>query len=116
MSFSFDHTTQITRVSKLSRRILHLLVGYKQRFRFTYSRINATSLCFQIDTFMGAASVMGATVRSVLDNIHEFKTDLEMPPIRWSMIAIPDPSSLFHHPRYLTNYPVWDSNIGSYEC
>lgn len=65
---------------------------------------------------MGMASIIGTTVASVLDNISEFKTERDMPGIKWSMIAIPDPSSLYCHEKHLTNYPIWDSLIGSYDC
>ena len=48
-------------------------------FRFTFTRTSLTSLCFQIDTFMGIASILSTTVASVLDNIGEMKTEKEMP-------------------------------------
>lgn len=115
-SFSYTEQTQFTRLGMLSGRLVKLLAGYNQRFRFTYARINDRNLCFQIDAFMSCASTLAATVSSVLDNIQDFKTEREMPGIRWSMVAIPDPSSLFCTYNMLTNYPVWDCAIGSFKC
>ena len=115
-SFDYSEQTQFSRIGLLSRRLIQLLRGYKQRFRITYTRLADDQLCFQIDAFMGCASIIAATIKAVLDNLCEFDTELEMPTIEWSMVAIPDPSSLFVHERHMTNYPVWDCAIGSFGC
>ncbi len=115
---SFIHTdeTVFSRVGRLSRRLLVLLRSYNQKFRITYTRLADDQLCVQIDSFMGCASIIAATVKAVLDHLCEYKTDREMPVIAWSMVAIPDPSSLFVHYKYMTSYPIWDCAIGSFQC
>ena len=93
--FVLSPCTKLLGYGHFTEKVFKFLKQLECDFRFRFERLTETSMVIEIETCMGCANGLSATVASVLNYTHSYNCDSKIPKIEWSMSAFPDPSVFF---------------------